>query len=87
MNLHHAIALFAQAAADEAGPSVVSTLIVLFAPLVLLLILFVMLVRTLKRQKPLQNRSLEHMDRLEARADEAIGLLREIRDRLRDGGT
>jgi len=48
--------------------------------------LLAVVVRAAKRAKPLHDRSLRHMDRLESQADEAIALLREIRDKLNADG-
>ncbi len=87
MNLQQTVAIFAEATGGRPGASAVSELLVLSVPLVVIVILVVVLLnRVQKWVKPLQDRSLEHMDRIESKTDEVIAVLREIRDRLGGGG-
>jgi hypothetical protein len=57
-----------------------------FLPLLVICVIIVWLMATMmrisKRSKPLHDRSLAHMDRIEAKTDEMVALLAEIRDRL-----
>jgi hypothetical protein len=57
-----------------------------YAPAIIIFAIFVwitvIMLRVSRRSKPLYDRSLIHMDRLEAKTDEMVSLLREIRDRL-----
>jgi large-conductance mechanosensitive channel len=57
-----------------------------YLPLLFVFAVFIWMIsvfwRNAQRSKPLRDRSLAHMDRLEAKTDEMVTLLREIRDKL-----
>lgn len=77
--------LLAQSAVDVARSSGVAR----YAPLVIMALFFALLVYWMRQSrisaKPIYDRSIEHMGRIEAKTDEMIALLREIRDKLSNG--
>jgi hypothetical protein len=56
-----------------------------YIPLLVMLVMFAWLAMMLRRNQrrfgPLHQRSLDHMDRMEAKTDEMLAVLKEIRDR------
>ncbi len=50
-------------------------------PFVLILLLSILLISQYKKANRIRQRSYEHMDRIEAKTDEMIALLKEIRDK------
>lgn len=65
LGLALAPALLAQAGSDQSDRSL-ATLILAWLPLVLIVVLWFLFAKQLKTYKELRQRSLEHMDRLEA---------------------
>lgn len=74
--------MLAQAAADDADLGVWGNLLVAWGPLLFLGCLIYWILRSSNaKTRVIRDRSFEHMDRLEAKTDEMIRLLQEIRDR------
>lgn len=68
---------------EEALPIWAELLGVLAPWVIILAVVWFFLWRILSRyQRPLQERSFEHMDRVEAKTDEMVELLKQINDKL-----
>jgi hypothetical protein len=78
--------LIAQSAAEATDVHPVVHLVLTWVPFTVLVLAlgavgYVMLRAAGRQMSELHKRSLQHMDRLEAKNDEMIGLLKEIRDK------
>lgn len=72
-------------AAEATEPQSLESLLLSFGPIVLVgVIFFLIITRANKRANPIRDRSLQHMDEMEAKADRMIELLEEIRDEQRE---
>ena len=78
---------FAQATTED-EPGTLAVFIVTWAPILLILLLgYWTLKKTNDRTKQIQQREFEHFDRVEAKTEEMVELLREIRNSSDGKGT
>jgi large-conductance mechanosensitive channel len=72
--------LIAQATDAPQEGDLIITLLVTWGPVFLIALILFFLFRTIKTSENIRKRSAAHMDHMEAKTDEMIALLKEIRD-------
>jgi len=82
MNTLQVLLVLGQIAPEQPSSSLPAVLVLLAPLLVFLVFACVTICWAMARQRRIQNRAMEHMDRLESKTDEMIQLLRDVRDRL-----